>query len=95
MLALVSSSLGLNLAPAVGPSTRLASPVMQMGATVAPAVAAGRVVPSKGAVDSTILVQGGSLRTWSYRSPAVRARDRATRSRPTRPPRPARASPTK
>ena len=29
----------------------------------------GGVVPTK--TDSSILVQGGSLRTWSYRSPAV------------------------
>ena len=34
---------------------------------------AGGVMPSRGAsiADSQILVQGGSLRTWSYRSPAV------------------------
>merc|ERR1719284_1016061 len=34
---------------------------------------AGGVAPTKNTVaaDSTILVQGGSLRTWSYRSPAV------------------------
>jgi hypothetical protein len=33
----------------------------------------GGVMPSRGGPmpDSTILVQGGSLRTWSYRSPAV------------------------
>merc|ERR1719380_581360 len=33
----------------------------------------GGVMPSRGGpmADSTILVQGGSLRTWSYRSPAV------------------------
>merc|ERR1719510_744161 len=33
---------------------------------------AGRVAPTKGfGSDAQILVQGGSLRTWSYRSPAV------------------------
>merc|ERR1719276_94799 len=35
---------------------------------------AGGVVPTRRrqqTADSTILVQGGSLRTWSYRSPAV------------------------
>merc|ERR1712127_801555 len=36
---------------------------------------AGGVVPTKGryeqSLDSAILVQGGSLRTWSYRSPAI------------------------
>jgi len=44
---------------------------MQVG--VAPAQAyAGGVMPTRGLVsDSSILVQGGSLRTWSYRSPAV------------------------
>jgi len=42
---------------------------MQMAPVgVAPAVAGG-VVPT--GVDTSILVQGGSLRTWSYRSPAV------------------------
>jgi hypothetical protein len=53
---------------------RLSEPVMQMQ-QVTPAVGAGTVAPSsRGApagADSTILVQGGSLRTWSYRSPAV------------------------
>merc|ERR1719238_14327 len=34
---------------------------------------AGGVMPTRGVAtpDSQILVQGGSLRTWSYRSPAV------------------------
>merc|ERR1711924_198522 len=35
---------------------------------------AGGVVPTRGryeGIDSAILVQGGSLRTWSYRSPAI------------------------
>merc|ERR1719401_2261037 len=46
------------MAPAQGESVRTAN-----------------LVPTKGryeqGIDSTILVQGGSLRTWSYRSPAV------------------------
>jgi hypothetical protein len=52
---------------------RAPAPVMQMGG-IAPAVGsyAGGVTPTRReAVDSQILVQGGSLRTWSYRSPAV------------------------
>jgi hypothetical protein len=48
----------------------------QMGASIGAPVAqsyAGGVMPSRAGpmTDSTILVQGGSLRTWSYRSPAV------------------------
>ena len=59
------------------PALRMAPPVMQMGGVagspvgVAPmggAMGRGQVVPT---VDQSILVQGGSLRTWSYRSPAV------------------------
>merc|ERR1719440_1362001 len=58
------------------PRRRIASPLMQMQqATAGTALGAGTVAPSsRGApagVDSAILVQGGSLRTWSYRSPAV------------------------
>merc|ERR1711965_676961 len=47
---------------------------MQVGAMpIATGPSTGRVVRSKPAAtaDSTILVQGGSLRTWSYRSPLV------------------------
>merc|ERR1712151_344980 len=55
---------------------RLASPVMQLREQVAPIGTAGfsgNVRPTRvGAVtDNSILVQGGSLRTWSYRSPSV------------------------
>jgi len=58
---------------------RMTPPVMQISpaaAGVSPVGAAGMaggVVPTKRgmAADSSILVQGGSLRTWSYRSPAV------------------------
>jgi hypothetical protein len=45
------------------------------GVGVGTANFAGGVVPTKGryeqGIDSAILVQGGSLRTWSYRSPAI------------------------
>jgi len=48
--------------------------MMQMtSAPVSTSPATSGVVPTRGpaGVDSTILVQGGSLRTWSYRSQAV------------------------
>jgi hypothetical protein len=53
-------------------TTRAAAPVMQLREQVAAPM--GTAQPTRGGmpdVDSTILVQGGSLRTWSYRSPAV------------------------
>jgi hypothetical protein len=65
------------------PAVRLASPAMQLREqqrAVVPVQApafSGRVVSSKAqpkapaAADSAILVQGGSLRTWSYQSPYV------------------------
>merc|ERR1719238_2335469 len=56
------------------PALRVPAPVMRMGpAPVGVSPAYGRAVPTggMGSVDSSILVQGGSLRTWSYRSPAV------------------------
>jgi len=64
---------------AAAPALRLAPPVMQMASGIAPmnvgtAPADHLIVPTRGAppgIDSTILVQGGSLRTWSYRSQAV------------------------
>jgi hypothetical protein len=62
---------------AASPALRMAPPVMQMGAEVgvAPVAAGAGGLLKRGAAppsaDSTILVQGGSLRTWSYRSPAV------------------------
>merc|ERR1719364_458442 len=47
----------------------------QVGTAPGTSVGAGTVMPSgRGApvgADAPILVQGGSLRTWSYRSPAV------------------------
>ena len=61
---------------AATPALRMAPPVMQMAPPVGAspmAGATGGVVPARDpmGVDSRILVQGGSLRTWSYRSPAV------------------------
>merc|ERR1719487_1967504 len=55
---------------------RMAAPAMQLQLSDAPvgtAQAAGAVARQRGVadVDSSILVQGGSLRTWSYRSPLV------------------------
>jgi len=59
---------------AASPALRMAPPVMQMAPPgVAPVGVAqpmrGNVVPTQ--QSSAILVQGGSLRTWSYRSPLV------------------------
>jgi hypothetical protein len=71
---LLSAPMGLTMAPnAAAGALRMAAPVMQMTQTPV-GVAAGNVVPTRRRqqqTDSTILVQGGSLRTWSYRSPAV------------------------
>jgi hypothetical protein len=55
---------------------RVAAPLMQLQAVNAPVgtvQATGSVARQRGPVDvdSSILVQGGSLRTWSYRSPTV------------------------
>ena len=57
---------------AAAPALRMAPPVMQIAAAPYAGVA-GRAVPTRVpmSVDGNILVQGGSLRTWSYRSPAV------------------------
>jgi len=71
---LFAAAPSLHLAPmGAAPAMRTVSPVMQqvagpMGAATS-AGFRGSVVPT--AADSAILVQGGSLRTWSYRSPAV------------------------
>jgi len=43
---------------------------MQMQGYAAGVATAGRVMPT-GGMDTSVLVQGGSLRTWSYRSPAI------------------------
>jgi len=78
---LASSALSYTFGPPVTkPSARSGSVVMQrmetdvgVGAGLAPATYAGGVVPRKAppSPESSILVQGGSLRTWSYRSPYV------------------------
>jgi hypothetical protein len=78
---LLSATPAFHLAAhAVAPAhMRMISPVMQLREMTAPvgtpvAANSGSVVPTRKApkaVDSTILVQGGSLRTWSYRSPSV------------------------
>merc|ERR1740130_1779463 len=55
------------------PALRVPAPMMQLqGVRYTQNVGvryAGGVVPTR--TDSTVLVQGGSLRTWSYRSPLV------------------------
>jgi len=61
------------------PALRMAPPVMQiqsapLGFTpVDTAEFSGGVVPTRAPIelDTSVLVQGGSLRTWSYRSPSV------------------------
>ena len=70
-LSLLLATPALLLSPA--PVMRTSVPSMQLRAPVAPGVAGGMAQQSKGpiAADTSILVQGGSLRTWSYRSPAV------------------------
>ena len=75
MLSLASAALSFNAAaPSVSAVSRPAvRPVMQQAVGIQQGTYGG-VVPARGAVgsaDGTILVQGGSLRTWSYRSPAV------------------------
>ena len=55
---------------AATPALRVPAPMMQM-APVAPVGAASVATPAAASMDTAILVQGGSLRTWSYRSPAV------------------------
>jgi len=73
MLSLSSAALSFTLGPVAhsGPATRQAPPAMASYLETTTAPAATSVVPMKGAIDTSILVQGGSLRTWSYRSPSV------------------------
>jgi hypothetical protein len=62
----------LSMLLAASPALRMSPPVMQVGVPVQTG-AAGRVSPTRmpPSADASILVQGGSLRTWSYRSPSV------------------------
>ena len=76
MLSLFSTTPSLLLAPTRTPAMRTPQPVMQYASQAyAPAVIAdpaglGRDnAPTK--LDNSVLVQGGSLRTWSYRNPAI------------------------
>jgi len=73
MLSLLAASPALHLAPAAAPFLRMAPPVMQLAPPVPGTSISGSVASARGPLspDATILVQGGSLRTWSYRSPAV------------------------
>jgi hypothetical protein len=59
------ASISMSAAPALGTKTDYLS-----AATAAPGAVAQKA-KEPAAVDSSILVQGGSLRTWSYRSPLV------------------------
>jgi len=72
MLSLGLGALSFSAGPLVAPNVAqraAAAPVMQVAQGIGGGVR-GNVVPTGGA-DTSILVQGGSLRTWSYRSPAV------------------------
>jgi len=74
---LLAATPALQMAPlSAASSLRSASPLMQAGPMTGPPIVSsstaaysGNVVPTS--TDPAILVQGGSLRTWSYRSPAV------------------------
>lgn len=75
-LSMLSSSLSFQAGAAPVSAVSRSAVSMQVGVMPGQGVAnfAGGVVPTKGryeGVDSAILVQGGSLRTWSYRSPAI------------------------
>ena len=73
---MLSSSLSFQAGVAPTSAVSRSAVSMQVGAMqgVGTANMAGGVVPTRGrydGFDSAILVQGGSLRTWSYRSPLV------------------------
>ena len=76
MLSFFSATPTLMVAPPAAVAMRMAAPSMQMPGDLPVGVAqatGGGVVPIKQRTASATadLVQGGSLRTWSYRSPAV------------------------
>jgi hypothetical protein len=76
MLASLVATPAFHVAPAAAvPTMRTSAPVMQVMASPA-AMTRGGVAPTRKSMngqisDTAMLVQGGSLRTWSYRSPAV------------------------
>ena len=81
LLSFLAAGPALLLSPHMGGSSmRMATPYMQMtpydqAVGVTPGVGLAGAVQPTGAPDlaspTTILVQGGSLRTWTYRSPSV------------------------
>jgi len=72
MLSLFAANNALLVGPQAAVPLRMAPPTMQLYSEQQRTGFAGRVEPtSRYGVDDRILVQGGSLRTWSYRSPAV------------------------
>ena len=72
---LLAATPALQMAPLLAvPAMRLVSPVMQTIASASQGTAdAGSQAPPASTLpaEPAVLVQGGSLRTWSYRSPAV------------------------
>ena len=75
-LSMLSSSLSFQAGAAPVSAVSRSAVSMQVGVMPGQGVGAmaGGVVPTRGryeGIDSAILVQGGSLRTWSYRSPAI------------------------
>jgi hypothetical protein len=77
MLTLASASLSFNVGAFKSAVSRSSVRMMNNGAVgvetpVEAGTFAGSVAPTKSVgTDTSILVQGGSLRTWSYRSPSV------------------------
>jgi len=73
MMFMLSATPALHMAPPVGgQALRATAPTMQVATPVGAPTYSGSVVPTGPvASENVILVQGGSLRTWSYRSPAV------------------------
>jgi len=75
----VLSSSFLALTPSVPATRQFTQPVVSRAGVSSMQITGLRedvglnqgIAPARAAVDSAILVQGGSLRTWSYRSPLV------------------------
>jgi hypothetical protein len=71
-LVLVGASPALQYAPVAAAAVpRLATPVMQMAHPMSVEVGGGTGRHSDFDFDPSLMVQGGSLRTWSYRSPVI------------------------